>query len=131
MSLWLWAACGRNDSVGACVYHGLAVVVKAVPNHDGDDYHPRRKALPKPDSAALDQGDQGAISECKESMVAQAHRDTQLLNKIRQAPKRIQDGSYGRCSEDGEQIEAARLEAVPWAAYCVKHQAERDDASST
>ena len=84
----------------------------------------------KPGSAVLDEGDESVFSERKESLFAQAHRYTRLLNKIRQALKRIEDGSYGRCIEDGERIEPARLEALPWAAYCVKHQAERDRGSS-
>jgi DnaK suppressor protein len=84
----------------------------------------------KPDSAALDQGDQSVFSEHKESLFAQAHRDTQLLNEIRRALERIEDGSYGRCVEDGQVIEPARIEAIPWASYCLKHQAERDSGSS-
>jgi DnaK suppressor protein len=84
----------------------------------------------KPDSAGLDEGDESAFSERKESLFAQAHRYTRLLNKVRKALKRIEDGSYGRCIEDGERIESARLDAIPWASYCLKHQAERDSGSS-
>jgi DnaK suppressor protein len=84
----------------------------------------------RPDSAALDEGDQSVFSEHKESLFSQANRDTRLLNKIRQALQRIEDGSYGQCIEDGERIEAARLEAVPWASYCLKHQDEHDSRSS-
>ena len=84
----------------------------------------------KPGSAVLDEGDESVFSERKESLFAQAHRHTRLLKKIRQALKRIDDGSYGRCLEDGERIETARLDAVPWASHCLKHQAERDSGSS-
>ena len=84
----------------------------------------------KAGSAVLDEGDESVFSERKESLFAQAHRYTRLLNKVRKALKRIEDGSYGRCLEDGERIEPARLDAVPWASYCLKHQAERDAGSS-
>jgi len=43
--------------------------------------------------------------------------------------KRIEDGSYGKCTACGRQIEAARLEAVPWAAYCLQDQEKQDRAA--
>jgi len=84
----------------------------------------------RPDSAGLDEADESVFSESKESVFAQAHRYTRLLNKVRTALKRIDDGTYGRCVEDGEKIEPARLDAIPWASYCLKHQVERDSGSS-
>jgi DnaK suppressor protein len=47
-----------------------------------------------------------------------------LLSEVQAALKRIDDGSYGRCVVDGEPIPEKRLQAIPWAARCVKHQAE-------
>jgi RNA polymerase-binding transcription factor DksA len=34
----------------------------------------------------------------------------------------MEGGTYGRCGVDGKPIELARLEAVPWAEYCTRHQ---------
>jgi DnaK suppressor protein len=51
---------------------------------------------------------------------------SQTLTLVRDALKRIEDGTYGRCSVCGRQIEAARLEAVPWAAYCLEDQKKQD-----
>jgi len=51
---------------------------------------------------------------------------SQTLTQVRDALKRIEDGSYGRCNACGRQIEAARLEAVPWAAYCLEDQEKQD-----
>jgi DnaK suppressor protein len=51
---------------------------------------------------------------------------SQTLIQVRDALKRIEDGTYGRCIACGRQIEAARLEAVPWAAYCLEDQEKQD-----
>jgi DnaK suppressor protein len=79
----------------------------------------------------IDPGDQSVFSEQKESMFAESHRHTTLLNKVRQALKRIEEGTYGHCIEDGETIAAARLHVVPWTAYCLQHQAEQDQQQET
>jgi DnaK suppressor protein len=51
---------------------------------------------------------------------------SQTLIQVRDALKRIEDGTYGKCNACGRQIEAARLEAVPWAAYCLEDQEKQD-----
>lgn len=51
---------------------------------------------------------------------------SQTLIQVRDALKRIEDGTYGKCTACGRQIEAARLEAVPWAAYCLEDQEKQD-----
>jgi len=35
-------------------------------------------------------------------------------------------GTYGKCVVCGREIEAARLEAIPWASYCMKDQEEEE-----
>jgi DnaK suppressor protein len=51
---------------------------------------------------------------------------SQTLTQVRDALKRIDDGTYGSCIACGRQVEAARLEAVPWAAYCLEDQEKQD-----
>jgi len=53
--------------------------------------------------------------------------ETRVLAAIDAALKRIDDGTYGRCERCGEQIEAERLEALPWATLCIddKRREER------
>lgn len=46
------------------------------------------------------------------------------LADVEAALKRIEDGTYGRCIVDGEPIPDKRLEAIPWAPRCIKHEAE-------
>jgi RNA polymerase-binding transcription factor DksA len=42
-------------------------------------------------------------------------------NDIKDALKRIKDGTYGKCSVCGEEIPEKRLEANPSAKNCIKH----------
>ena len=45
-----------------------------------------------------------------------------LLREISGALHRMETGHYGTCMECEEPISAKRLDAVPWARYCVKCQ---------
>jgi DnaK suppressor protein len=53
-------------------------------------------------------------------------RERKLLKKIEQALARIDDGSYGFCSETGEEIGLRRLEARPVATLTVEAQERRE-----
>jgi RNA polymerase-binding protein DksA len=41
------------------------------------------------------------------------------LAEIDAALKRIEDGTYGVCTNRGEQIPVERLEAIPWTTLCI------------
>ena len=48
--------------------------------------------------------------------------DMKLLREIADALHRMDIGQYGECPECEEPISAKRLDAVPWARYCVACQ---------
>ncbi|HZC29947.1 MAG TPA: TraR/DksA C4-type zinc finger protein [Gaiellaceae bacterium] len=50
-----------------------------------------------------------------------------MLTQIDAALKRIDDGTYGICTNCGREIPRERLEAYPWASLCIdcQRQAER------
>jgi DnaK suppressor protein len=48
--------------------------------------------------------------------------DIKLLREVQDALHRIEQGTYGVCYECEEPISAKRLDAVPWAKYCVTCQ---------
>lgn len=50
--------------------------------------------------------------------------DVMLLREIQEALGRIESGDYGTCMECDEPISVKRLQAVPWALYCVHCQEE-------
>lgn len=47
-------------------------------------------------------------------------RESKLIRKIRQALRRIEDGTYGECDGCGEDISPARLQARPVTTYCIR-----------
>jgi DnaK suppressor protein len=48
--------------------------------------------------------------------------DIKLLREVSDALRRIDQGTYGSCMECEEPISTKRLDAVPWARYCVTCQ---------
>jgi DnaK suppressor protein len=60
--------------------------------------------------------------------VAQLNRDAKMIREVQRALARIEDESYGICLHCDEEINPRRLNAVPWAALCIKCQ-ERADAT--
>jgi RNA polymerase-binding protein DksA len=49
-----------------------------------------------------------------------------VLSEIEAALKRIDDGSYGQCTNCGRQIPEERLEARPYATLCIDCQRQRE-----
>ena len=72
--------------------------------------------------SAGDVGDASVADESESEDFTEAELDATILQQVRDALHRIEDGTYGRCLVDGGPIPAERLDAVPWAAYCIKHQ---------
>lgn len=56
-------------------------------------------------------------------------RDSRLLRETVAALERIEDGGYGTCESCEDEIGVKRMEAVPWARYCI-HCQERVDGGS-
>ena len=76
------------------------------------------------DGAAGDVGDDSVKDEQKSLVFAEDEADAGVLDEVRLALDRVADGSYGRCLVDEQPIDEKRLEAIPWARHCAKHQAE-------
>jgi DnaK suppressor protein len=58
--------------------------------------------------------------------VQDRNRTVEMLRQIRAALDRIKDGSYGTCASCEQEIELKRLNAIPWAEYCVRCQEQWD-----
>jgi DnaK suppressor protein len=70
----------------------------------------------------MDTGDKASSSYTKEFMFSRSNNDRMVLKMIREAEERIQAGAYGECTNCGKSVEPKRLEAVPWARYCIACQ---------
>ena len=82
------------------------------------------------DGVAHDTADDSSIDELKEEELAESDADRTILGQVRDALKRIADGTFGTCVVDGRPIEPKRLEAMPWTPYCLEHQQARERAES-
>jgi DnaK suppressor protein len=58
-------------------------------------------------------------------------RERKLLNKIKEAIERIDNGSYGICDDCGDDIAKERLDARPVTTYCIdcKTRQEQEEKS--
>jgi len=54
--------------------------------------------------------------------LALREKEEQHLEAVEAAIARLDAGTYGRCTSCGGMIAAGRLDALPWAAYCIECQ---------
>jgi DnaK suppressor protein len=62
----------------------------------------------------------------RELAIRNLDRESILLRNVRAALARIADGSFGTCLHCEEEISPKRLNAVPWAPYCIRCQEAAD-----
>jgi DnaK suppressor protein len=58
----------------------------------------------------------------RELMFSLSDAERTTLLQIENALRRMEEGSYGRCANCGQNIHVLRLEAVPWARFCIDCQ---------
>ena len=75
---------------------------------------------------APDALDEVQLAGERELAIRNLDRDSNMLRQIRRALARIADGSYGVCLHCEEDISPKRVNAVPWAAFCIKCQEQVD-----
>ena len=71
---------------------------------------------------AADVGDASVADESESEDFTEAELDASTLQQVQAALRRIENGTFGQCLIDGGPIELKRLDAIPWAPYCVRHQ---------
>jgi DnaK suppressor protein len=62
----------------------------------------------------------------RELAIRNLDREANLLRQVRDALRRIANGSYGVCLHCEEDIKPKRLDAVPWTKYCIRCQEAAD-----
>jgi len=63
----------------------------------------------------------------QELTLSLAGSEKAALGQIDAALKRIEDGGYGLCEKCGKQIPEPRLQAIPYAALCVRCASKEED----
>jgi len=72
-------------------------------------------------SMPIHMADLGSDNFEQEFALGLMDNERQLLQEIDMALARIAEGTYGYCEGTGKPIPKARLEAKPWARYCVEY----------
>ena len=105
------------DAKAAELAHGLR-------NRDGITIEKSPDALDEVQNAAE-----------RELAIRNLDRESNLFRNVRGALHRIEEGTYGICLHCEEDISPKRLNAVPWAPFCIqcqeiadKHQEEGNEA---
>jgi DnaK suppressor protein len=66
----------------------------------------------------------------RELAIRNLDRESSLLRQVKLALSRIDDNTFGTCLHCEEEINPKRLNAVPWAPYCISCQEIADRATS-
>jgi DnaK suppressor protein len=81
--------------------------------------------------SAQDIADRASSSYQKEFLFARSNNDRQFLQMVEHALSNISEGTYGECEVCGNEINERRLEAVPWARYCISCQEKQERGELT
>jgi RNA polymerase-binding transcription factor len=74
------------------------------------------------DDSIKDLGDQANTAYTREFFFELGNGDRRLLRDVVIALNKLDDGSFGSCERCGETIGDKRLEALPFARYCITCQ---------
>ena len=89
----------------------------------GEDAEQRDAELADYDQHPADQGTETLEQELDETRLAVLESEAK---DVATAQQRLEDGTYGKCIVDGEDIPTERLEAIPEALRCIEHQKQYD-----
>lgn len=87
-----------------------------------DDYQETRRHLERSERAGSDFADMASAETHHALELRTRDRERKLVAKIDEALERIENGVYGYCTETGNPIGLARLEARPVAALSIEAQ---------
>jgi len=76
----------------------------------------------------MDQGETSEVDIQEDIEFALIQMKAETLNKINEALSRLEEGTYGRCFECGEEISEQRLRALPFAVRCKDCEEAREMA---
>lgn len=69
-----------------------------------------------------DLADKASTSYTKEFLYSLSNNERIVLQEVEDALERLEGGDFGICQECEEAIHKKRLDAVPWARYCLACQ---------
>ncbi|MEW6215050.1 MAG: TraR/DksA C4-type zinc finger protein [Nitrospirota bacterium] len=75
---------------------------------------------------ALDNGDWSIVDLSEDVSLRQLSTHRKTLLKIDEALRKLDESTYGRCEDCGEEISEERLKVLPFAIYCTECQEKRE-----
>ena len=78
------------------------------------------------DESAQDMADRATSAYTKEFAYSLSESDRKTLVLIDEALARLDAGTYGVCANCGAPVQEKRIEAVPWARFCLDCQELQD-----
>ena len=81
------------------------------------------------DSSPDESDEFGSDGYTREFQLGLIENEDEILQLVREALDRIDEGSYGVCDACDDPIPARRLEALPYARYCVACQSKAEDGT--
>jgi RNA polymerase-binding protein DksA len=76
---------------------------------------------------SMHMADVGTDNFQRELALGLVSNEQQVLYRIEEALRRIEDGTYGKCQRCGDEIKETRLKALPFATLCISCQ-EKEEA---
>jgi DnaK suppressor protein len=88
-----------------------------------EDLRADRATAVEGSDGVTDSGEESELDSTRSTSLNLASRQSQLIEEIDDALRRIDDGTYGQCAVCGKPIDEERLEAMPTAKYDAACQA--------
>jgi RNA polymerase-binding transcription factor len=88
---------------------------------------PARTPATEPGSKSGDWIDQSSMENDVHVRLALKQTDHKLFRAIEDAIHRVDQGTYGICTDCENEIAPARLEAVPWTRVCIECKSKQDN----
>jgi DnaK suppressor protein len=85
------------------------------------------------DDSIKDLGDQATTAYTREFLFELGNGDRRLLREVMTALRKLDEGGFGDCERCGEPIAEKRLEALPFARYCIgcQRRVEQEEKAAT
>ena len=83
------------------------------------------------DDSIKDLGDQATTAYTREFLFELGNGDRRLLKEVVTALRKLDEGGFGECERCGEPISEKRLEALPFARYCIECQRAVEEEERT
>ncbi len=114
----------RRESLGKTLAKKREEILKEVKEEIGDHFKGDRKIEVE---TALDDGDWSIVDLAEDIDIAILERHKDTLNKIDEALRKLDEGTYGICNDCNQEISEKRLDALPFAIYCVECQQRKEE----